>query len=251
MKLEKYLAASGVASRRKSKQLILSGKVKVNDEVVLEPSFIISSSDNVTYNDEVIEKEELVYYLLNKPRNVVSTVSDERNRKTVLDLFSEEDKNIRIYPVGRLDFNTAGALLLTNDGELSYILTRPEYEVPKTYVLRINGILTNQQITQVKRGLKLKEYTTRPAFIKVLEKDYKRKSSLIELIITEGKNHQVKEMFDFLGYKVTSLTRTHFDFLNIEGLKRGTYRKLKIHEVKRLYGNKWFKINIVLVISII
>lgn len=238
MKLEKYLAKSGVASRRKSKQLILDGQIKVNNITIKEPSYLITTTDQITYNNELVTKEEQVYFLLNKPKNVITTASDERGRKTVLDLLSEEDKQIRVYPVGRLDFNSAGALLLTNDGKLTYILTRPEYEVPKTYVVRINGLINRTDLKNLKEGIDLKTYYTRPAIIKVLQRDYSKKTSLVELTIIEGKNHQVKDMFSHLGYKVMSLTRTHFDFLNIKGLKRGTYRKLKIHEVKKLYSNE-------------
>lgn len=238
MKLEKYLATSGIASRRKSKELILEGKIKVNNEVIKEPSFIVSTDDQITYDGSAVVKEELVYFLLNKPRNIVSTASDEKGRKTVVDLLQEEDKDFRVYPVGRLDFNTAGALLLTNDGQLSYILTRPEYEVPKTYLVRANGFVNKKHINQLKGGLKLPNYTTRPAQAKIVETDNKKQTTLVELTIIEGKNHQVKEMFEHLGFKVTSLTRTSFDFLTIEGLKRGTYRKLKIHEVKKLYSNE-------------
>ncbi len=237
MKLEKWLSNSGIASRRKSKQLILDGLVKVNDKVVLEPSFLVSSKDRITYNNQDVVQEELVYYLMNKPRNVVSTTNDEKGRKTVIDLFLEEHKKERLYPVGRLDYNTAGALIITNDGDLSYILTRPEYEVPKTYLVRVKGFVSRKTIQTLARGVVLEDYKTKPARVKLIEVDSKKQTSLVEITLTEGKNHQVKNMFKQVGHDVTSLTRTHFDFLSIEGLSRGHYRKLKIHEVKRLYSN--------------
>lgn len=238
MKLGKYLAHGGIASRRKSKELILNGKVLVNGEVVTEPSYLVKKDDVVTYKDEVVEKEELVYYLVNKPRGVVSTVKDEKGRKTILDLLNDEDKDERVYPVGRLDYDSTGVLILTNDGELAYILTRPEYEVPKTYLVTAKGIITREVERKLRTGIELDGYRTREAKVSVKEKNNQKKTSLVEITITEGKNHQVREMFKAVGFPVKSLTRTHFDFLTTEGVKRGSYRPLKIHEVKKLYVNK-------------
>lgn len=238
MKLGKYLAHGGIASRRKSKELILNGKVLVNGEVVTEPSYLVKKDDVVTYKDEVVEKEELVYYLVNKPRGVVSTVKDEKGRKTILDLLNDEDKDERVYPVGRLDYDSTGVLILTNDGELAYILTRPEYEVPKTYLVTAKGIITREAERKLRTGIELDGYQTKEAKVSVKEKNNQKKTSLVEITITEGKNHQVREMFKAVGFPVKSLTRTHFDFLTTEGVKRGSYRPLKIHEVKKLYVNK-------------
>ncbi len=237
MKLVKYLAHGGIASRRKSKELILNGKVLVNGKVVNEPSYLLKKDDIVTYEGLEVEKEELVYYLVNKPRGVVSTVSDEKGRKTILDLLSEEDREKRIYPVGRLDYDSTGVLLLTNDGDLSYILTRPEFDVPKTYLATVRGIFTKIAERRLRVGVRLEDYLTRPATVSTKEKDFKKRTSLVEITIIEGKNRQVKEMFSHVGFPVLSLTRTQYDFLTTEGVKRGSYRPLKIHEVKRLYLN--------------
>lgn len=238
MKLGKYLAHGGIASRRKSKDLIINGKVLVNGKVITEPSYIVNKDDIITYKNEVVEKEELVYYLINKPRGVVSTVKDEKGRKTVLDLLDESDKDERVYPVGRLDYDSTGVILLTNDGQLAYILTRPEYEVPKTYLVTVSGLITKEAQKELETGIVLDGYKTRQAKVFIKERNKNNKTSLVEITITEGKNHQVKEMFAHVGFKVKSLTRTHFDFLTTEGIKRGSYRTLKIHEVKRLYANK-------------
>lgn len=235
MKLVKYLAHGGVASRRKSKELILKGKVLVNGKQVFEPSYIVQKDDLVTYGNVEIEKEELVYYLLNKPRGVVSTVSDEKGRKTVLDLIDDMHKDKRIYPIGRLDYDSTGVLLLTNDGDLSYILTRPEYEVPKTYLATVKGFFTKKAERELKAGVDLGDYQTRPAKVSVKEYNKERETSLVEITIVEGKNHQVKQMFDHVGFPVISLTRSAFDFLTTKGVKRGYYRRLKVHEVKKLY----------------
>ncbi len=238
MRLEKKIAQSGVASRRKTKQLIANGKVMLNDQVILEPGYRVKKGDVIKVDGIIVEKEELVYFLMNKPKNVITSVSDEKQRKTVIDLLTESDQKNRIFPVGRLDYNTAGALLLTNDGDLAYVLTRPEYEVSKTYLARIKGILSKDSLYALKTGIKLNGYVTKKALVFIKQKDIKANSTLVEITITEGKNHQIKDMFAFLGHKVISLTRTHFAFLSIKGIKRGQYRKLKIHEVKRLQAFK-------------
>lgn len=237
MKLAKYLAHGGIASRRKSKELVLNGEVLVNDKVVYEPSYLVKKDDIVTYKGLNVIKEELVYYLVNKPRGVVSTVSDEKGRKTVLDLLNEEDREKRIYPIGRLDYDSTGVLLLTNDGELSYILTRPEFDVPKTYLATVKGFFTKESERRLRVGVRLEDYLTRPATVNLKEKDLKKRTSLVEITIIEGKNRQVREMFSHVGYPVLSLTRTRYDFLTTEEVPRGSYRPLKIHEVKKLYLN--------------
>lgn len=238
MKLGKYLAHGGIASRRASKELILKGKVLVNGKINTDPAYLIKNDDVITYLDEPVLKETLVYYLVNKPRGIVSTAKDEKKRKTVLDLLSIEDKALRVYPVGRLDYDATGVLLLTNDGELAYILTRPEYEVEKTYLVTTEGIITKDAEKKLKNGIKFEDYISKKAVIKVKELNYQEKTSLVEITITEGKNHQVKDMFNYVGFPVKSLTRTHFAGLTTQGVKRGSYRALKIHEVKKLYGNK-------------
>ena len=237
MRLEKLLAYSGIASRRKSKELILVGYVKVNDEVCLEPGFRVQKSDHVTYMGETVEMVENVYYLMNKPRGVVTTTSDEKNRKTVIDLLTIEDQEERVYPVGRLDHDTAGLLLLTNDGVLTQHLTRPEFEVPKTYLARVFGLISKEAIRQLQKGVKLEDYTSKPAKVTLKERNHKQKTSLIEITITEGKNHQIKAMCSHVGFPVKSLTRIAFDNLTLAGVKRGQYRPLKLHEIKQLYAH--------------
>ncbi|MFA5720598.1 MAG: pseudouridine synthase [Acholeplasmataceae bacterium] len=237
MRLEKMLAYSGIASRRKSKELILAGEVKVNGAVCLEPGFKVEKSDVVTYLGEVVETVEFVYYLMNKPRGVVTTTSDEKNRKTVIDLLAVEDKEDRVYPVGRLDYDTAGLLLLTNDGILTQHLTRPEFEVPKTYLVRVIGLISKAALRNLQRGVKLDNYTSKPAIVALKERNTKQKSSLIEITISEGKNHQIKDMCKAVGFPVKSLTRITFDTLTLDGVKRGEYRSLKLHEIKKLYAH--------------
>lgn len=236
MRLQKRLAEAGVASRRGSVEIIESGRVKVNGEQVLEPGFPTTPKDLITVDDRLIEKEEHVYYLLNKPTGYVTTVKDDLKRKTVMSLFDEMDKKNRIFPVGRLDFDTAGLLLFTNDGDLAFYLTRPEFEVKKTYLARVEGMLTKVAIKTLKTGVAIENYVTRPAQVKVVEYDKRNMTTLVQIIIHEGKNQQVRKMFDTVGFPVKNLTRIGYADLTLDGVERGSYRPLKIHEVKKLFG---------------
>ncbi|MDY0210901.1 MAG: pseudouridine synthase [Acholeplasma sp.] len=237
MRLQKRLAEAGIASRRGAVSVIESGRVKVNGTVVTEPGFSVNPKDMVTVDDKIIEKETHVYYLLNKPTGFVTTVKDDKNRKTVMDLFDVVDRNHRIFPVGRLDFDTAGLLLFTNDGDLAYYLTRPEFEVKKTYLARVEGMLTKVAIKQLKTGVVIENnYTTRPALVKVMEYDKRNMTTLVQIIIHEGKNQQVRQMFEKVGFPVKNLTRIGYADLTLEGVERGSYRPLKIHEVRKLFG---------------
>lgn len=235
MRLEKYLSEAGIASRRKSKEIILNGEVKVNGEIVKEPGFHIKKDDVVSYENKKVVKNEYVYFLMNKPRGIVTTVNDEKGRKTIIDLLHEKDKMSHIYPVGRLDYDTSGLILLTNDGELTYILTRPEYDVPKTYLVTVEGFVKKEELKTFLKGIVLDGYKTRPAYAIIKEKDFKKRTTQVEITLTEGKKHQVKEMMKYLGYDVKSLVRIKIGDLTLEGVSKGDYRPLKIHEVKKLY----------------
>ncbi|MCU0105411.1 rRNA pseudouridine synthase [Acholeplasma vituli] len=236
IRLQKKLAEAGVSSRRGAVEIIEAGRVKVNGVVIKQPGHSVGSDDKVTVDDRVIEKEEHVYYLLNKPTGYVTTVKDDLKRRTVMSLFEEVDKAQRIFPIGRLDYDTAGILLFTNDGDLAYYLTRPEFEVPKTYLARVEGMLTKVAIKALKTGVKIDNYLTRPARVKAVEYDTKNNSTLVEIIISEGKNQQVRKMMETVGFPVKNLTRVGYAFLTLDGVERGGYRPLKIHEVKKLYG---------------
>ena len=237
MRLQKRLAEAGVASRRGSVEVIEAGRVKVNGQQVLLPGYPTTPKDEITVDGKLIEKEEHVYFLLNKPTGYVTTVKDDLKRKTVMSLFDQVDKSNRIFPIGRLDFDTAGLLLFTNDGDLAYYLTRPEYEVKKTYLARVDGMLTKAAIKTLKTGVKIDDYVTRPAQIKVMEYDQRNMSTLVQIIIHEGKNHQVRKMFEAVLFPVKNLTRVGYADITLEGVERGGYRPLKIHEVKKLYGS--------------
>jgi len=232
-RLQKVMAHSGVASRRSSEKLIKEGRVKVNGETVTEMGVQVKNSDVIAVDDIPIEAEEKVYILLNKPRRVVSTVDDPEERETVLDLMPEID--VRIYPVGRLDYDTTGVLLLTNDGELANMLMHPSYEFDKTYVAKVEKRVTREDIDQLKAGVKVDGEYTAPAKARILNVDNKTNTSFVELVIHEGKNHQVKKMMEAIKHPVEKLTREKYGFLTTEGLQSGEWRHLKKSEVHDLY----------------
>ena len=232
-RLQKYIANSGVASRRKAEELILDGKVKVDGKVVRELGTKVSGSETIEVNGNVLAKEDKVYYLLNKPRGIISSSNDEVGRKTVVDLIEEEK---RIYPVGRLDYDTTGIIILTNDGEIANLLMHPKNEIEKTYVAKINGILSPKDQMILKNGVVIDGVKTSKARVKVKKIDKENNKSIVELTIHEGKNHIVKKMFAALGYDVEKLKRERIAFLDLTGLKSGEYRKLNIKEVKELYA---------------
>ncbi len=237
-RLQKVLAHANIASRRKSEEIILEGRVKVNGSIVTELGFKVEKNDKIEVDGKPIEMAQHLYFLLNKPTGYVSTTSDDKNRKTVLDLLEPDLKDIRLYPVGRLDFDTAGLLLLTNDGEFTNLMTHPEHEIEKEYLVRVEGIVIRKKIVQLRNGVIIDDgYLAVPKEVRLLELDKSFKSTLISITLTEGKNKQVKKMMDAIGHPVKKLTRVRYDFLTLEGVERGTYRFLKIHEVKKLYAH--------------
>ncbi len=235
-RLQKIIANSGYCSRRKAEEYITGRKVKVNGEIISELGYKASYEDFIEVNGTPInKKEEKVYYLLNKPRGVVTTASDDKGRKTVVDLI-KTDK--RIYPVGRLDYDTTGIILLTNDGELTNFLTHPKNEIEKVYVAKIKGLFTKEDLKKLCNGVVIDGFKTSKSRAKILKIDKKNNSSVVELIIHEGKNHQVKKMFEAIGYPVLKLKRESIAFLTLDGVKSGSYRELSIKEVKKLYGER-------------
>ena len=232
-RLQKVISNAGIASRRKAEELIKSGRVKVNGKVVTEMGIQVAKNSIVEVDDFIISTEEKVYFLLNKPRGVVTTTSDNYNRKTVVDLI-ECDK--RIYPVGRLDYDTTGVLILTNDGEFANNLIHPKSQIDKTYIAKIKGFLAPPELMKLKNGVVIDGKKTSPAKVKVRKVDYKTNTSLIEITIHEGRNHQVKKMFDSVNHEVLKLKRDRVAFLTLDGLKSGEYRTLTPKEVNQLYA---------------
>ncbi len=232
-RLQKYIANSGYCSRRKAEELISAGKVRVNGEVISELGFKVDGNDEIIIDNKVISREEKEYILLNKPRGVVTTTSDEKNRKTVIDLINTDK---RLYPVGRLDYDTTGALLLTNDGELTNLLIHPRNKIDKVYMAKVRGFFDKDSALNMSRGVLIDGVKTAKSFVKLRKYDKKSDTSIVEVIIHEGKNHQVKRMFEAVGYDVLKLKREMFAFLNVNGLKSGEYRYLSVKEVKQLYS---------------
>ena len=232
-RLQKVIANSGYCSRRKAEELISAGKVRVNGMVISELGFKVDGNDQIIINNEVLSREEKEYILLNKPRGVVTTTSDEKNRKTVIDLVNT---NKRLYPVGRLDYDTTGALLLTNDGELTNLLIHPRNKVDKVYIAKVKGFFDKESALTMGRGVVIDGVKTAKSFVKLKKYDKKSNTSLVEVVIHEGRNHQVKKMFNAVGFDVIKLKREMFAFLDVNGLKSGEYRYLSIKEVKQLYS---------------
>ena len=232
-RLQKIIANSGVTSRRKAEELIKEGRVTVDGVVINELGTKVREDSNIEIDGVGIEKEPKVYYLLNKPRGVVTTAKDEHGRKTVVDLIPTEK---RIYPVGRLDYDTTGLLILTNDGDFTNALLHPKNKIDKTYIAKINGILSPSDLMKLKKGVYIDDYKTMPARIKVRRIDKKNSVSFVELTIREGKNHQIKKMIESVGFEVLKLKREKIEFLTLNGLASGEYRLLNNKEVKKLYN---------------
>ena len=232
-RLQKFLANAGIASRRKCEELILDGKIEVNGAIVTELGTKVSEKDIVKYNGKIVKtEEEKIYILLNKPIGYVTTAKDQFNRDTVLDLIKI---NKRIVPVGRLDMYTSGALILTNDGEFVNMLTHPKNEIDKTYNVTVKGNVTNEDIEQLQKGVKIDdEYITKPAKVKILKIDKEKNISRIQITIHEGKNRQVRKMCEAINKKVLALHRCKIGNIEVKDLKVGNWRYLKKKEVENL-----------------
>ena len=233
-RLQKVIANLGYTSRRKAEELIQAGKVKVNGEIVKELGTKVKTSDTIEVENTILDNcKNYEYYLLNKPREVISSVSDEHGRKTVVDLIQTKE---RIYPVGRLDYDTTGIILLTNDGCLANKLMHPSSNIEKKYVAKVNGLVSGYDIKRLRDGVVIDGKKTSKAKVNLKKYDKKTDKSLVELIIHEGRNHQVKKMFEAINHEVLKLKREKYANLDLTGLKPGEYRKLTNKEVAILYS---------------
>lgn len=230
MRLQHFIASCGVASRRAAESLIAAGRVTVNGETAQIGATVDPGVDSVHVDGRLLTSEQKVYLLLNKPRGVVTTVKDTHGRVTVLDCF--DDLDARVFPVGRLDLDVDGALLLTNDGDLAYALTHPRFEVKKTYHAWVRGEVSLETAARLARGVQLDDGMTAPARVKILSRA--RGRTRIELVIHEGRNREVKRMCKAVGHPVRELTRVAFAGLSVEGLSPGSWRHLTIGEVEDL-----------------
>ncbi len=233
IRLQKYLAEAGIASRRKSEELIINGKIKVNGRIVTELGTKINvNKDKVEYEGKIIKTpQENVYILLNKPIGYVTTVKDQFNRDSILDLVKVKQ---RIVPVGRLDMYTSGALILTNDGDFVYKVTHPKHEIEKTYTVTIKGIIQNDEVEKLRKGIKIEDYTTKPAKVKILKTDKEKNQSRLEITIHEGKNRQIRKMCEAIGYKVLALHRSKIAGISIKDIPLGKWRYLKKEEIEKI-----------------
>lgn len=232
-RLQKIIALSGYASRRKAEDLIKAGKVMVNGKVVRELGTKANFSDDILIDGKKIEREEKEYYIFNKPRRVITSTSDDKGRKVVTDYF---ETNKRLYPVGRLDYDTTGLLILTNDGELANLIMHPRNEIEKQYIAKLEGIIKGEEINKLKNGIVLDGTKCIPKRVKLRKFDKKTNTSIVEIVICEGKNHEVKRLFESVSFNVLKLKRERIGFLTLGKLKSGEYRKLNPKEVKQLYG---------------
>lgn len=230
-RLNKLIAQRGYCSRRNADILIKEGKVKVNGKVVTDLGTKFSPSASIEIDNKVLTKEEKVYYMLYKPLRTLSSVTDDRDRVTVVDLIQSDE---RIFPVGRLDYNTSGLLLLTNDGEFSNLMTHPRYEMDKIYEVTVKGIVDTESIRKLEHGVMLDNRVTAKAKVKIKFKDFNKQLTSFEIKIHEGRNRQVRRMCEEVGFEVTRLHRKQFSFLTLGSLKPQEYRELKPFEVKKL-----------------
>lgn len=231
-RLQKVIAHAGFASRRKAEEMILEGKVTVNGQVVKELGIKVSPSDRVEVEGIPVEREEPVYFLFYKPRGVISSVKDEKGRKVITDFFQHIEQ--RVYPVGRLDYDTSGLLLVTNDGEFANLVTHPSNEVEKVYVAKTKGIPSKESLRILEKGVRLEDGLTAPAKIRLISVDKRKETAIIELTIHEGRNRQVRRMFEAIGHPLLKLKRERFGSLTLKNLKAGDIRELTPHEVKEL-----------------
>ena len=235
-RLQKVIASYGYTSRRKAEELIRKGKVMVNGKIITELGTKVEGNDVISIDGVIINKDvKQEYYLLNKPRQVISSVEDKQGRITVRDLINTD---ARIYPIGRLDYDTTGLIILTNDGDLANLLMHPSFEVEKTYVAKVNKVLDKDDIRKLKSNIVVEGRKVVIKRFKIKKKDFEKNTSVVELAIVEGRNHIVKKIFASMNIDVIKLSRVGYAFLTIDNLKSGEYRNLTIKEIKKLYALK-------------
>lgn len=247
-RLQKVMAQAGVASRRASEKLITEGQVTVNGKRVTELGTEVEPNDKIEVNGTPVEgNEKKVYFLLNKPREVVTTASDDKDRATVLDILKDVPQ--RIYPVGRLDYDTTGVLLLTNDGDLANQLMHPSYKIDKVYVAKVKGIPTNDELKALRLGVTVhtienkrhRTFHAAPAKAEIIGVDKAKNTAMVQLTIHEGRYHQVKEMMKAVGHPVLKLTRERYGMLDVDNMAPGEYRELSYDEVQNLKNGKQYR----------
>mgnify|MGYP001112074313 CR=1 FL=1 len=232
-RLQKIIQKAGIASRRKAEDMIAEGRVSVNGKVVTEMGTKASFSDDIRVDGKKIEAENKVYFVLYKPESIISSVKDQFDRDTVTDFIPVKEK---IFPIGRLDYDTSGLMLLTNDGDFANMMIHPKYKIEKEYYVRIKGLLRKESSIKLAKGLIYDNERALPAKVYDVKYDDKKETTFLNIVITEGKNRQVRRMFETLGHEVIKLKRIRFGTITLDGLNRGEYRILKPHEIKTLYN---------------
>ena len=231
MRLNKYIAHAGIASRRIADELTINGNVKINGLTMREPGYNVKPGDVVEVNGQRISgQEKMEYVLLNKPKGYITSMQDEKGRPVVTELVADVDA--RLFPVGRLDYNTSGMLILTNDGDLTYRLTHPRHQVTKTYRALVSGVLSKEKLFRLRKGVDIGGFVTSPAQVKIIRQA--ERSAVVDITIHEGKNRQVRKMFAAVGNPVQELQRTAIGDLRLGRLKEGHYRKLTRNEIEYL-----------------
>ena len=233
IRLQKAIADSGFCSRRKAEEYISKGKVFVNGIKITELGTKVTDKDEIVVDGNALASEEKEYHVLYKPRGVISSTKDDKGRKTVIDFFPS---NKRLYPIGRLDYDTTGVILITNDGEFANLMMHPKNMIQKTYIAKLKGIIDGYSIKKIKSGIIIDGVKCIPDRIKLKSVDKKSNTCIVEIIVHEGKNHEVKRIFEDVGYEVIKLKRESFGFVTLSGLSSGKSRKLTKKEVKQLYS---------------
>ncbi|WP_066193137.1 MULTISPECIES: pseudouridine synthase [Gracilibacillus] len=231
-RLQKVIARSGIASRRKSETLIERGQVEVNGKRVTELGTKVSEKDEIKVDGVPIEQEEKRYFLLYKPRGVITSASDDKNRKTVTDFFEAYPE--RLYPVGRLDYDTSGVLIMTNDGDFTNLLLHPSHQINKEYVVKTRGIPSKEKLHLFKKGIRSEGDVLKARYVKTMSVDHKKQTAIIKMVLQQGKNRQIRRMFEAIETPVQKLKREKFGFLTTEGLTPGDYRELTPQEIAEL-----------------
>jgi len=233
MRLNKYIAMTGAASRRKADELIAAGKVRIDGKVVTTPGVDVAAGQQVSVDGrELIPVSKKLYYILNKPKGYITTTSDEKDRPTVIELLKDIPE--RVFPVGRLDGPTTGLLILTNDGEFAYKLAHPKHEVSKTYRATVRGVVSKEKLAKLRRGVDIGGYVTSPAYVEIIKQN--ANSAIAEIRLGEGKNRQVRKMFAAVGCRVTELERIAVGGVRLGHLKPGHIRKMTRAEIEMLLG---------------
>ncbi|MBN2604195.1 MAG: rRNA pseudouridine synthase [Bacilli bacterium] len=230
-RLQKVIANSGYTSRRKAEDLITQGKVSVNGEIITELGAKVNRRDIIIVDGVAIDSVEKVYYVLYKPEGYVSTTDDEKGRRTVMDLVPSDK---RVYPVGRLDYDTSGVLLLSNDGDFTNLMISPSHHVEKEYHVKMKGYLRKEESALLCKGIKIDNYVTKKAYIRNVVYNKANETSTATIVISEGKYHQVRKMFEAVNHPVLKLKRVRFGCVTLDKMKIGECRLLKPHELKQL-----------------